>query len=395
MKNDNENLNQGLSGESRPVAPQAAAPTFKPQPIESQYAPTSGLNIDGGKKILRSPKRPRRFWKVILAICLVTAIAVSSVIAWYFMQIQPVDASNDGRVLITIESGETPNQIANTLEEKGVIRNSTAFLIYARISGTQGSLRSGDYRLSPAESIPEIVNHIVMGEMDTFSITFLPGNTLADNREILIGAGYSSEEVDAALDFEYDLPLFKDKPSTADLEGYIYGDTYNFSTNTDVKDVLIHVFEKFHETIEINNLEQKYAVQGLNLFEGITLASIIQREASVKGDDMPQIAQIFLLRLSIDMQLGSDVTYQYIADKLGLERDPNLDNPYNTRRYSGLPPGPISAPGEKALLAVASPAEGDYLYFLSGDDDITYYGRNLEEHEANIRNHCLLKCQIV
>ena len=132
---------------------------------------------------------------------------------------------------------------------------------------------------------------------------------------------------------------------------------------------------------------------GLNLYQGITLASIIQRE-SIGGDE-PQIAQVFYTRLSIGMMLGSDVTYQYIADKTGVARDINLDSPYNTRRYTGLPPGPIATPGLNALLAVASPAPGDYIYFLSGDDDVTYFATTLEEHEANIRNHCQQKCQII
>ena len=95
------------------------------------------------------------------------------------------------------------------------------------------------------------------------------------------------------------------------------------------------------------------------------------------------------------MPLGSDVTYQYIADKTGVTRDPNLDSPYNTRRYAGLPPGPIATPGLSALQAVAEPEDSDYLYFLSGDDHVTYYGRTLKEHEANIANHCKVKCQII
>ncbi|HRQ86485.1 MAG TPA: endolytic transglycosylase MltG, partial [Candidatus Saccharibacteria bacterium] len=144
---------------------------------------------------------------------------------------------------------------------------------------------------------------------------------------------------------------------------------------------------------EKENLKELYAAQGLNLYEGITLASIIQREAI--GGDETQIAQVFFKRLSIDMPLGSDVTYQYIADKMGVPRDVNLDSLYNTRRFQGLTPGPIAAPGLAALKAVAHPADTDYLYFLSGDDDVTYFGRTLEDHERNIAEHCQLKCQII
>jgi len=92
------------------------------------------------------------------------------------------------------------------------------------------------------------------------------------------------------------------------------------------------------------------------------------------------------------MTLGSDVTYQYIADKLGLVRDPKLDNPYNTRKYAGLPPGPISSPGLTALLAVAKPIDTKYYYFLSGDDGKTYYAVNASEHQENISKYCKVAC---
>ena len=94
------------------------------------------------------------------------------------------------------------------------------------------------------------------------------------------------------------------------------------------------------------------------------------------------------------MELGSDVTYQYIADKNGLERSPSLKSPYNTRIQKGLPPGPIATPSLSALDAAANPANSNYLYFLSGDDDVTYFVKTNEEHEANIKAHCQKKCQI-
>ena len=92
------------------------------------------------------------------------------------------------------------------------------------------------------------------------------------------------------------------------------------------------------------------------------------------------------------MALGSDVTYQYIADKLGIQRDSSLDNPYNTRRFAGLPPGPISTPGITALRAVANPASGDYLFFVAGDDGVVRYAYTEAEHEANVADYCTIEC---
>lgn len=375
-------------------APQPQPTGAQPEQSPSAFPPMQP--IDGAPA--GSPPKNSKKQKIAIIISIVVGvllIAAASVIAWYFAQLQPVDSANTDKQLVSIEVGSTPNDIADTLQEKQLIRDATAFLWYTRFEGVQNTLQAGTYRLSPSESTPEIVDHLVSGKVDTFSITFLPGATLADNREALISAGYSSEEVDQALAQEYDSPLFAGKPASADLEGYIYGETYTFGTETPVSAILEHTFEEYYSVIEENDLVARYEAQGLSLFEGITLASIIQREASPGGEDMPQIAQVFYSRLAIGMPLGSDVTYQYIADKLGLERSPELDNPYNTRIYPDLPPGPIASPGEKALIAVAQPAEGDYLYFLSGDDDITYFGRTIEEHNANIQAHCAQKCQIL
>jgi UPF0755 protein len=182
-----------------------------------------------------------------------------------------------------------------------------------------------------------------------------------------------------------------DKPASADLEGYVFGETYQFNSGATVQDIIQRTLDQLSTVVTDNGLVAKLKAHGLNLYEGITLASIIQREVSSPADEK-QVAQVFYSRLSSGMMLGSDVTYQYIADKTGVARDPNLNSPYNTRRFAGLPPGPISAPGENALLAVANPSVGDYLFFLSGDDDVTYFARTNAEHEANITDHCKVKC---
>lgn len=376
---------------TRPVLPVTPPTEAQPQPIEQQPLTTdTGLATNVKKK----SRKKILIWSLI-GFFVALLLTIGGIFLWYTLQLAPVNSGNTDKQLVVIESGSTPTDIANLLKEKELIRNPTAFLWYSRLEGVQNLLQAGTYRLSPSESTPQIVEHLSSGRVDTFSITFLPGATLADNRKVLIGAGYDAPAVDAALAKTYDSPLFAGKPASADLEGYIYGETYSFGTDTSVEAILEHVFDEFYGVVEKNNLVAKFKAQDLTLYEGITLASIVQREASPKADDMPQIAQVFYSRLAMDMPLGSDVTYQYIADKTGVARDPNLDSPYNTRRYAGLPPGPISSPGEKALVAVANPASGDYLYFLSGDDDITYFGRTLEEHEANITNHCQEKCKIL
>ena len=365
---------------------------------KSPSSSTLGLSI--GKK----PKKRLIWWWVAAALLSIIVGAGIACVIWYQAQLQPVDASSDRYIPIAIQPGMTPDAIGDLLEEEGVIRHHTAFDIYTRLTSSQHRLQAGSYKLSPAESTPQIVDHLVSGRVEQVQITFYPGATLVSPSHVqeskrtdvttsLKKLGFGDEEIRAALSKQYDHPVFEDKPAHMDIEGYVYGETYQFNADVTAEEVLIRTFDELYAVLEKENLKELYAAQGLNLYEGITLASIIQREAI--GGDETQIAQVFFKRLSIDMPLGSDVTYQYIADKMGVPRDVNLDSLYNTRRFQGLTPGPIAAPGLAALKAVAHPADTDYLYFLSGDDDVTYFGRTLEDHERNIAEHCQLKCQII
>jgi UPF0755 protein len=371
-----------------PIQPDTPTPQTEratPLPIGSTE---SGLNVGTPKK-----NQKRRFLYLVLGLVGLLLAALVSVVVWYNVELAAVDSSRAELVSVTIAPNTSPREIAAVLKAEGVIRNTEAFALYTRISKTQNSLQAGKYRLSPADTTPEIVAHLIKGSADTFNLTFLPGATLAENRTVLLKAGFNDQQIDTAFTGTYISPLFEGKSSGQDLEGYIYGETYNFLSSASVEDILERVFAEYERVVEENDLITLYKAQGLSLYQGITLASIIQRE-SIGGDEA-QIAQVFYSRLALGMPLGSDVTYQYIADKTGVPRDTNLDSPYNTRIKTGLTPGPIAVPGLNALLAVANPAAGDYLYFLSGDDDITYYGRTLSDHEANIAAHCKVKCTII
>lgn len=379
----------------QPQMPQQPRSTTPPVPLgqPAPPRPIAPLDIEPIPPTIEKPRRKKRWPWALLAILVIIASTVAGGWLWYQSQLQAVNPQAQDRVRVTIESGTGPSMIAQQLKDASLIRSTEVFGLYTRITGTQNTLQAGTYHLSQSETLPEIVNHLTSGNVDSFDITFLPGATLAENRKAFIAAGFNENEVDTALAATYTHPLLESKPATADLEGYIYGETYRVSSGATVGDVLKTSFDEYWKVVEQNNLVAGFEAQGLNLYQGLTLASIIQREAI--GGDEPQIAQVFYTRLAMDMPLGSDVTYQYIADKTGVPRSTDLDSPYNTRVKQGLPPGPIATPGVAALKAVASPASGDYVFFLSGDDDVTYYARTLEEHEANIRNHCTEKCQIL
>lgn len=389
--------------QSRPPQPAQQGPVIspvtqeQPRPELQHNAPvSSGMPDDTPDAPKKSSMSLGKKIAIIFASFLGFMIIVGgSGYAWYQQELQPVSTDvNAARVRVTIERGTTPDDIGSLLVEKKVIKSSLAFEIYTRVSGTRNNLQAGVFSLSPRDTTAQIIDHLVAGKTDQFTITFLPGATLAQNKKVLLTAGYSEQEINTALSKTYSSPLFQDKPATADLEGYIYGETYTFTAGATVEQILQRTFEEYYAAIRDNGLIAELQTQGLNLYQGITLASIIQREVATKSD-MKQVAQVFLKRYKEGIMLGSDVTYQYAADKLGVERDTNLDSPYNTRRFVGLPPGPIATPGLAALQATAAPAPGDYLFFLSGDDDVTYFARTDAEHQENIKNHCLQKCSVL
>ena len=235
---------------------------------------------------------------------------------------------------------------------------------------------------------------------EVFNFTILPGETLRDIKAKLLELGYSTDEIEAGFQKNYDYDFLKERPSNATLEGYLYGNTHEFYKATPVEEILVPFLEEMQDTINKYNLKEKYAQHNLSLFEGITLASVVQKEAS--SPEQPTVAQVFLSRLSHGIPLGSDVTVSYAIDQIDPDRKVYTDNQtalaidscYNTRINTGLPCGPIANPGLSALLAVAEPTETSYLYFLTGDDGMMYYSYTESEHIQNIQLHCQELCNV-
>ena len=237
-------------------------------------------------------------------------------------------------------------------------------------------------------------------EPEVFSFTIKPGETIFDIKANLIELGYDATEVEEAFTANYDYEFLNGRPEGASLEGYLFGETLEFYKTASVKDILEAFLSEMGAVISKNDLEAKYAEHGLSLFEGITLASVVQKEAS--SPEQPTVAQVFLSRMAYGIPLGSDVTVSYALDVVDPDRQTYSDNQsalkidscYNTRLYAGLPCGPISNPGLSALLAVANPSDTAYLYFLTGDDGMMYYSYTEAEHNQNAAAHCQNLCNV-
>jgi UPF0755 protein len=181
------------------------------------------------------------------------------------------------------------------------------------------------------------------------------------------------------------------RPAGATLEGYLFPDTYLIAPSTTPQHLVQSMLNNFERRVT-PELVSGLSKQGLNLHQGVTLASIVEKEAN-KDEDRAKVAQVFLKRMRMGMKLDSDVTVQYAA---GLEPDAQketaenirtLDSPYNSYRYAGLPPGPICSPGLSAIRAVINPARTDFLYFVADKDGSTHFAKTFAEHQANINKY--------
>ena len=324
---------------------------------------------------------------------------------------------------IEISAGESVKQIANNLKQADLIRNPFAFELYARINNLHAKLKTGKYSFRKTMSARAIAKQLVNGVVssDVFNLTILPGtNLLGDKGKSQTGIihqfrtlGYSEEEINQALTKHYDNPILKglyadenklsdaDIPAKLALEGYLYGETYQFYNHEKLENVITTILNQFNDVVVSNQLEEKFKARGFTLREGIILASIIQKEANT--EDMPGVSMVFQNRLKQGVALGSDVTATYAADITGIDRT-NATNAdilavnslYNTRKFPGLPPGPIAVPSKAALLAVAEPdsSKASMLYFLTGDDGLMYYSGTDAEHNQKIRDHCQKLCKV-
>ena len=324
---------------------------------------------------------------------------------------------------IEISAGESVKQIANNLKQADLIRNPLAFELYARINNLHAKLKTGKYSFRKTMSARAIAKQLVNGVVssDVFNLTILPGtNLLGDKGKSQTGIihqfrtlGYSEEEINQALTKHYDNPVLKglyadetklsnpEIPVKLALDGYLYGETYQFYNHEKLENVITTILNQFNDVVVSNQLEEKFKARGLSLREGIILASIIQKEA--RTEDMPGVSMVFQNRLRQGIALGSDVTATYAADITGIDRA-NATNAdilavnslYNTRKFPGLPPGPIAVPSKAALLAVAEPdsSKASMLYFLTGDDGLMYYSSTDAEHNQKIRDHCQKLCKV-
>jgi UPF0755 protein len=325
---------------------------------------------------------------LILVFLLILGIALG---VWYKDQLKP-KTSESVLITINIPMGYSTSEIADLLEEKKVIKSSTAFEWYIRSHDLRESLKAGEYQLDSSKSTADIVEAIAGGKIKKELFTIIPGQRMDQIKQSMIKFGFTASEIDSAFNPSnyQNYPAIIAKPANSTLEGYLYPESYQTTSNTNASDIVKASLDQMSKilTPDLINAFQK---QGLGIHQAITLASIVEKEVS-NINDRRMVAGLFLNRIKKDIPLGSDVTYKYAAFLTGQSPSPLIDSPYNTYKYQGLPPGPISNVSKSAIEAVAYPIKTDYLFFVNGDDGKTYFSMTQQEHEALAKQHCKQLC---
>ena len=306
----------------------------------------------------------------------------------------PRDPNGTEQVFV-IEMGESVFTISTHLQAVDLIRDASTFRIYLVWTGLDTSVQAGNYKLSPAMTAIEIAHALQDATPSEVVFGVLPGWRMEEIAAVLPTSGLKiTPETFLSVARSTSTPL-DFWPAGVSAEGFLFPGTYSLPRNTTTDQFVSVLLQGFasHLTPEISD---GIARQGLSLYQGVILASIVQREA-IQEDEQPVIASVFLNRIAIGMKLDSDPTVQYAlgynpaqgtwwTNPLSLE-DLQVQSPYNTYLYPGFPPTPISNPGSSALQAVANPAQTVYYYFRARCDGSGYHAF-AETLEQQMQNAC-------
>jgi len=299
----------------------------------------------------------------------------------------------------TIQEGETGSTIAARLERQGVINDAELFRLLLRYWGVDQSLEAGDYSLRRNMPMSEVVSQLQHGRLSAKTITIREGLRAEEVAHLLAVEGLADQEefIGLVRDDAFNYDFLRDRPDTAPktLEGFLFPDTYQFAVNISTTALIDTMLQNFDRRVTIE-MRQQALDSGLTLFQALTLASIVEREAVV-AEERPIIASVYLNRLRRGIYLEADPTVQYAKGydaqndrwwpALTLEELRTVDSSFNTFIHPGLPPGPICSPGLASIEAVLNPAQTEYLFFLAKGDGTHAFATTYEEHLENQRKY--------
>ncbi len=323
---------------------------------------------------------------VLAALALVGAVAGA---LWVRARITaPYKGYDAAEVFVDIPPGEPTLGIGRRLVDAGVIRDAWTFKLSWRWYGQGRTLKAGEYRFAEPMTPGQVLDRIARGEVVLVPITFPEGLTIEEMADL-----FSRHEFGTAADFiaaAGDPSPIRELDAEADtLEGYLFPDTYHLPRRTTAAQLVNRMVTRFRSVFQPAWAEAA-AERGLTVRQLMTVASLVEKETAL-ADELTLVSAVYHNRIRLGMPMQADPTVIYALKRLGrwdgniTRADLQVDSPYNTYRYPGLPPGPIAAPGRAAIEAAANPAESPYLYFVSRNDGSHVFSSTLDQHNRAVR----------
>jgi len=298
-----------------------------------------------------------------IIILIVAVIFISGFLIYQGIYL-PVDSNSEEMIVFSVKKGEGAKEIALNLKNQGLIRYSSFFRAYVLVCDQADKLKAGEYGLSFSMNIPEIADKLTSKDRIKRMITIIEGWNLKDIEKYLKEQGINMEE-----------------NLTPDLEGYLSPDTYEISPGDGINEIIKIMLDNFEKKIT-PELKEEIQSQEKTISQIIILASLIEKEVRTT-EDKKIVSGILWKRIKADMPLQVDATITYLTGKKSteiLKEELEINSPYNTYKYKGLPPGPICNPGLNSILAAIYPQESEYWFYLSTPAGETIFSKTLKEH---------------
>ncbi len=286
--------------------------------------------------------------------------------------------------IVTIKSGETATQIGEYLAEKGIIRSAFWFKVLARITHSDRYLKPGKFVFGGYTNLFQTLEKIRSGKSLTLTITIPEGLSTYKTFQILARSGIATFAEFEKLNSDSIFIRTQTGQSYTSLEGFLYPETYKFSSTVTADSVLAEMVEEFkHKTESI--FAESTLQSSQSMYQTLILASIVENEAVVQNEK-PLIASVYLNRLQKSMKLESCPTVGYLLEKQGIHReyllykDLEIPSPYNTYINPGLPPTPICSPTDSSIKAILNPARTSYLFFFADRKGNNIFSNSYAEH---------------
>ena len=326
--------------------------------------------------------------RIITAVIALVLIAAAAAAAWTYTTLErPYKGYEGQEQFVEIPQGSGTSAMGKRLADAGVIRSATSFRLAVWMRGSARRLQAGDYRFDRPMSTAEVVDKISRGDVFVRALTFREGLTMREMAAHYESSGFGSAQDFLAAARRGEMVHSLD-PAAKDLEGYLFPDTYTLPRRATAEQLVDRMVARFQKVMT-PELKAQAAERGLSVRELVTLASLVEKETG-KPEERTIVAGVYSNRLKIGMGLQCDPTVIYALMLAGRydgnirKGDLQIDSPYNTYRYAGLPPGPIAAPGEASLHAAAKPADVPYLYFVSRNDGSHVFSTTLDEHNRAV-----------